>query len=297
MAPSTRQALAGSIGTATNTPDACPDAYAIWANGQTGSLVIDKSGSNNRVNGRVWSNNDINISGSSNVITGVPEYVTAFNDTGSSNVYPPPAQVSVDKTPPVTFDIANYRPGGASADAAGGGSTAGMTAGQNLGNYHVRGGSPFVLGPADAALGGLFYVTGDVTVSDQNIGPLGITLVAEGTIDISGSNTGFADYIDEVVLLSGKTDKTSGFVIKIAGSDSGYVGVIQALGGKIELSGSTSGFKSRITGQRVTLNGSHLTITFNSTFCQATATPTATPSVTPSPTNTRISARPAGSDL
>ena len=76
--------------------------------------------------------------------------------------------------------------------------------------------------------GGLFYVTEELAtgkanmiVSSQMVGATGITIATEGTISISGSNAGFDNpFIDEVLLFSDKTDKTSANVISVAGSDS-----------------------------------------------------------------------------
>src|SRR3990172_3249141 len=132
------------------TPDAiraaqCQDGFVIWSHGQTGSMTISQTGSENLIDGGVHSNNDIRISGSDNTITGTPEYVTGFTDTGGGNAYPAPVQVVADKTPPVSFAIADYRPGGAAAVAAGT-------------DYHPVVGA-LTITATEAAQGGLWYAT------------------------------------------------------------------------------------------------------------------------------------------
>lgn len=302
--------LIGINGTPTRVPAAsCNDGFVIWSHGQTGMMMIDKSGSNIQINGKVHSNNDIMVSGStnsfkgdveaalgitingsSNNFKGAIELGGTFKDEGASNTYPTPVTVAgiLDKVPPVSYDIADYAPGGASADAAAGASTAALTAPADLGDYHVRGGSPYVLSPADAALGGLFYITGDININNQGIGPLGITIATVGVIDISGSNTGFNAFTDDLLLLSSRVDKTSTAIIKIAGSVSGYVGNIHGISGRVEFSGQNITYKTLALGQRVTLNGSDLTFNFNTSLCPDTQTPTITVTNTPTIKGTPI---------
>jgi hypothetical protein len=185
----------------------CSDGFVIWSHGQAGTLVVDISGSTNTFNGKVHSNRDFLISGSTNNITGVPSYVTTFKDNGATNTYPAQQQVAADKVPPRSFNVADYQPGGARADVAAGADSSGVTPGNDLGNYHVRSGSPYVVTSTDLANGGLLYATGDVNVPVSSTTST-ITIVAEGVIDVSGSSHNYTHYIDGLLFFSAKTDKT-----------------------------------------------------------------------------------------
>ena len=75
-----------------------PETYAIWANSTTHKRAVQWSGSRNKVNGNVHSNNDIKVSGSSNMIKGTTEYVSTFTNSGSNNTFiPPPINIIILK--------------------------------------------------------------------------------------------------------------------------------------------------------------------------------------------------------
>ena len=216
-----------------------PETYAIWANSTTHKRAIQWSGSRNMVNGKVHSNNDIKVSGSSNMIKGTTEYVSTFTDSGSNNtLIPPPIKVSPAPFP-VQYDIEDYKPGGKEAIAAGD-------------KYHHIKGNLHVSG-SDVVLDGLYYVEGDVKLSGSNISGV-FTIVAEGKIDVNGSEHNCSAYANNLLLLAGKGKN------KIAVSKSNFYGIIYTEKGAIEISGSENTINGGLFADTVKLSGTELNI-------------------------------------
>jgi hypothetical protein len=215
-----------------------PETYAIWANSTKGN-AIQWSGSRNRVNGKVHSNNDIKVGGSSNIINGTTEYVSTFTDSGSNNTYiPPPIKVSPEPSP-VQYSIEDYKPGGKEAIAAG------DRYHHIEGNFHISG--------SDVVLDGLYYVEGNVKLSGSNISGV-FTLVAEGKIDVSGSKHNCSAYSGNLLFFSNNTK------FKIAGGKSYFGGIIYTPKGEIELFGSGNTINGSFFADTVKLSGSELNI-------------------------------------
>lgn len=242
---------------------ACTSGYALWADGRSGDETLTISGSSNTVTGATRSNADLRISGSSNSLSegARVEYVSAFQDGGDQNRYPAPARVAASE-PPVSYDIAAYRPGGAQATAA-----------QAAGLYTQVTGDLDVSEPR--ALSGLYYVTGDAKLSASNITGA-FTVVAEGAIDVSGSQIRATPYAGGLLLFSAKREAGAS-VIKLAGSDSDMGGIIYGPGGTAELSGSNSRIAGVVLGLALKLNGSNLRISFAAEYCSGAPAPTPPP--------------------
>ncbi|MFV9504653.1 MAG: hypothetical protein AB4911_08810 [Oscillochloridaceae bacterium umkhey_bin13] len=234
----------------------CTSGYALWANGTGRDETMMISGSDNEIEGLVRSNADLRLSGSNNRITGIAEYVTRFEDGGDNNRYDGPTRVSVS-LPPVSYQIADYRPGGIIATAA-----------QAIGRYRTITGDFEVSEPT--TLSGLYYVTGDVKLSASNIRGE-FTIVAEGTIDVSGSDLEARPFADGLLLLSNKQGSGEP-VIKLAGSDLELRGSVSGLGGMVELSGSDIEIKGMVLGEMLKLNGSDLELSFDAAFCPGSVT-------------------------
>lgn len=134
------------------TANLCSGGYAIWANNPTREKTIKWPGSKSAVNGNVYSNRSIKISGSNNLVTGAGEYVSTFVDSGKSNSYPFPTQVAPGPLP-VSYTINNSRPGGAVANTV-----------QAAGKYRIVVGN-LKVSTKNTALDGLYYVTADYCAS------------------------------------------------------------------------------------------------------------------------------------
>ena len=216
----------------------CPD-------DDTGDDTIYWSGSKNAVRGNVHSNKDIKVTGSSNMIIGITEYVSKFTDSGENNTFiQPPIKVS-PKPFPIQYSISDYAPGSSEAIAA-----------ENESKYHYFD-KKFRVSGSDVVLDGLYYVKGDAKLSGKNISGV-FTIVAEKKIDVSGSEFDCSAYSTNLLLMSGN-DKGKG-EIKIASSKSTFCGIIYTKEGKIEMSGSKNTINGGLFGDTVKLSGSKLNI-------------------------------------
>jgi Flp pilus assembly protein TadG len=257
----------------------CPGpGYAIWAHARFNNpncmRVIDWSGSTTNVTGNVHSNGNINVGGSDNRVVGRVENVSGYYSGGGNNRLTPTV-VPYAPDWPVEINLADYqdelwnyscipdpcliRPRGRAAELA-----------DVEGKYYVKNGS-YTFQASDPD--GLYYVKGDFYFSISSVTKR-ITVVAEGSIDISGSNHNLSPYIDGILfysnaLRSGGADKVCNeAVIKMAGSTHSWAGIIYAPRGMIEMSGSSNTTVSgSIIGQSVRLNGSSLNINYSDQFC------------------------------
>jgi subtilisin family serine protease len=232
-------------------PATCSSGYALWANNSERPETLMLSGSDSVINGAMHSNADLRLSGSRNQISGAVEYATLFSDQGDANRYPTPGQRAASAAP-FTYNIADYRPGGAAALAA-----------QVTGNYTVIDGTLDV--SDNSLLDGLYYVTGDAKLSTSNLSGT-YTIVAEGMIDVSGSQQNLRPFSNGLLLFANKQEP-GGAVIKLAGSNSALHGVIYSPGGMIELSGSAYQLRGVLLADSLKLSGSHMQISFDSSYC------------------------------
>lgn len=230
---------------------ACASGYALWANGRTRPETLLISGSDSVISGAVRSNADLRLSGSRLQISGAAEYVTRFDDEGDANSYPAPARVAASE-PPLSYAIADYRPGGAAAAAA-----------AAAGRYRVISGDLDIGEPQ--VLDGLYYVTGNAKLGASDLRG-SFTIVAEGMIDVSGSKQNVSPYADGLLLFANKRE-VGASTLKIAGGDSTLRGVIYAPGGTAELSGSANSVNGAIVADALKLSGSNLRVSFNAAYC------------------------------
>jgi hypothetical protein len=243
-------------------------AGAVFALGDTcrsvyGKRQIDLSGSSQNIYGGIHSNDDIHVGGSNNDLGGgngnpptdPVTYVSVFDEGGSGNSVDPlyPQQVA-PRTAPVSFGLADYDTGGAAAQTA-------AAAGQY---YRVDGDidGTFIQSNGD----GLYYATGDITL-DVTV-DLDVTLVAEGVIEVSASNSILDPYIDNLLLYGANPytgiERCDKFVVSIGGSSSAWSGIIYGPHGLVELNGSsTTTFTGSIISYAVRFNGSDLTVIFD----------------------------------
>ena len=151
---------------------ACADGFALWANSATRSDALVISGSGSTIGGAVRSNADLKLGGSDTAIAGAVTYATRFQDGGGANSYPRPTRAAAAQ-PPLSYDIASYRPGGAAAQAA-----------LREGRYTAVKGDLDISKPT--TLEGLYYVGGNAKLAASDLRGA-FTIVAEGAIEVSGS--------------------------------------------------------------------------------------------------------------
>ncbi|HMQ31164.1 MAG TPA: hypothetical protein PKD53_10565 [Chloroflexaceae bacterium] len=235
----------------------CADGAVLWANNRSRPETLVISGSNSTFGGAVRSNADLRISGSDNTIAGAVRYATAFEDGGDANRYPAPARAA-PADPALRYAVADYRPGGRAAAAA---AAAGV--------YRYVAGDLDISEPR--VLSGLYYVTGDAKLSASDLRGA-VTVVAEGTIDVSGSLHQLGPYADGLLLLSNQR-AVGDAVIKLAGSNSTLRGAIVGLGGQVELSGGDLTTAGPIVGDTLEVSGSDLRLAYSAEYCRGQPAP------------------------
>lgn len=233
--------------------------FAIWGHSQGCQTTVGMSGSGNVINGLVHSNAKVKVSGSGNAIHGQCEYVTTCQVSGSGNDVTP-VQVPVAPDYPVTFNIVDYRPGGRAALAA-----------QAQGKYYQHSGNWSVSGSGKTIPAGLHYVTGNASFSGS--GHYGnVTVVAEGTVDISGSGCTYTHYCDGLLVFSNYersgNPKCTSATCNVSGSGGLYRGVVYVPKGLISYSGSGQ-FVSwgSLIGWDVDISGSGFTLNYDPNIC------------------------------
>jgi hypothetical protein len=215
------------------------DGYAILA---TAPAVcgngVQLSGSEIDISGNVRSNGNINISGSQIAVHGAISY------GGSGHVGHGVIADSVTHSPlpvaaVVPWLLADFLPGGRWS------SLPGYTA--HLGSWTVSGGG---------AAPGIHYVAGDVTISGDAPALTGVTIVATGRIQVSGSAKISPARADMPALFSaGGSCWNSG--IGLSGSKIEWSGVIAAPNGVVQVSSSKVD-GGRIIGGSVQISGSDI---------------------------------------
>ncbi|MBI2845860.1 MAG: hypothetical protein HYX86_04875 [Chloroflexi bacterium] len=231
--------------------------FAMWADSQNCQNAINWAGSNNIAEGTVHTNKDLNMAGSNNIITQDLEYVESYHISGQNNVYNP-VQVSAGSLDPYT--LSDYAPGGPAAQIA-----------QAEGRYYFYQGDLHIR-PNDTFGDGLYYVTGNVSIRSNN--PSGrVTIVAQGTIDISGSDHNLSTYIDGLLLFSNYQFEQEGQqcnspVINMSGGQNIWQGIIYAPHGQVNLSASINdgSIRGSIIANTINLAASDTTISFGPEF-------------------------------
>jgi RHS repeat-associated protein len=228
-----------SVGTAGTDEPVSGPGVSIFANASTGSNVLKVSGSNDQFSGAVHSNRDIKVSGSNKSFTGGTEYATTMTVSGSQNTFTPVAQQKPVTGFPKTWPIADYRPGGRAALAAG-------AAYHSIPASQCQGGK---WSPNAPLTPGLYYTTCKVQISGSNNSG-NVTIAAEGDIKLSGSQANWQPYLDQAAFVSG----TGG--IDISGSNGTFGGALFAPLGALSISGSGHTFACGLFADTIDMSGS-----------------------------------------
>jgi hypothetical protein len=257
---------------------------AVFAGGDDcsghGKYQLDVSGSDQTINGATHTNDNYSLGGNDNVWDGSFTYVnTTANSIGASQTFDPGYSLAIpDRAWPVSYALATYEdmaqspPPGFSGFFCPAGTYPKATETEILANGD-----------------GLHYAEGptELSTSDES---LDITLVSEGTIDISGSNVDFSTYVDDLFAFAGhqysgveRCDKAS---IKMSGSGNSWTGVVCGPYGMVESPGSgDTSLVGCIAGWSVRLNGADISVTGSCAALPPT-TPTTPTTVPPTTTTT-----------
>lgn len=228
--------------TVTTTIDPIPSVVGLWTTAtKPAALVV--SGANTTVTGRVHSNADITVQGSSNSFTAGTEYGTTLTVTGNYNTLPSSRKVAPGGLP-LVWQIADYRPGGSIAKNAGA-------------NYHEINKTACSNGVwsvnAQAIPSGIVYVPCSVVITGSSV-TINATIVAEGAIKFTGSN---------IIVDPGKngspallTAAIGPDAIRIDGTNIKINGTTQALNGEAHITGEKGTYHCGIIAATITINGS-----------------------------------------
>jgi RHS repeat-associated protein/uncharacterized repeat protein (TIGR01451 family) len=215
---------------------------AVWANSKTAAKTFEWTGGGGSITGRVHSNREVKIAGTlPKSIIGPTEYVTTITVSGPHTVTP--VQSTVQPIP-VTYNLADYAPGGKVAVQVG-------TAYFNHTANCVKG--LWDVGSQTLSVG-VHYAPCSIKANGSSIAGR-ITLAATGSIELSGSRPAFEPFHDGLFLLAGASGSKA---INVSASSSKFLGVIYAGAGEVSLSGSNSKFFCGIYGNTVSASGSNL---------------------------------------
>ncbi|HEY0639430.1 MAG TPA: PKD domain-containing protein [Pseudonocardiaceae bacterium] len=213
---------------------------AVWAN-STAARSLNWGGAEGTVQGRVHTNGELRFVGAPKTVVGATTYAGSLSaDTTRNSFDPAPVQVPTQPFP-VTFDLAEYRPGARVAEEIGS-AYHDMTAACAGGTWHEV---------QSVLSDGVYYAPCPIQLNGSDFGGR-VTLVSESTIRISGSRPAFEPYLDGLLLLSGSSATKA---IDIATSSSKFLGVIFAGSGEISISGSANRFYCGILGDRIEITG------------------------------------------
>jgi Flp pilus assembly protein TadG len=242
---------------------------AIYAFGDTcfiegvGKIQLDMPGSNNEIWGGMKSNLNIWIGGNNNDLgagNGNPPedhvtYISEFGDKVEEQDFDAgyPLQIGTPSAVPDWIHIEDYAPSGRAANIA-----------SAAGEYFSF--TRKVLAE-DITSDGLYYTTDEMDIADSNI-DWDVTLVAQGSIKISGSNQTLDPYIDGILMFGAVPytgiDQCDKFVIAMSGSGNSWTGLIYSPHGLIEFDGSdNTALLGSLLGYSVRVNGSNIRIHAN----------------------------------
>jgi hypothetical protein len=198
------------------------------------------SGSHVSITGELRSNGNVMLSGSSVAVSGKIVYGGSANigygTTSAGVVYNPVAAASG-----LPWQISDFAPGGIYSKLPG----------------YVAHGDSINISTVNLSPG-IHYVAGDVNISNSNPVLTGVTIVATGRINISGS-TSLSPALPGLPTLLAGGGSCWATAIQLSGSKVTWTGTIAAPGGGIQIS-SSEVKGGRVVGGNVQLSGSHITL-------------------------------------
>lgn len=220
----------------------------LWATATSGNGII-ASGASGAIGGLVRSNSNITIDGSKHTFSGSVQYAGTLTENGSADAYAsPPAQVPAAPAT-VAFALADYRPGGTAALAAGP-------------SFHdetsacAAGGGTWTLAGSTTFSPGIYYAPCAVAISGSSVTG-DVTLVATGDVDVSGSGATFTPFVDGLSIASSAVDAAA---VRIDGASAAIGGYLYAPAGAVVLAGAKDQLACGAVAGSITLAGAGLTV-------------------------------------
>lgn len=240
----------------------------LWAGSRTCANTVNWTGSSARVEGGIFSNNEIKFGGGGGtVINGDTEAVNAVDASGGNETFNPAPVTGVDPEPyPSAARLRDFAPTGSVTQRviADGGVYTWITDPDNVDPDFRRGDWT----PANGReLRGLYYIEGDVTFSNGNVfHPDGVTVIATGEIKGSGGAT-WRYYVDGILGFSDHTSENCGDNgISISGNRATWYGVLFAPKAGVSISGSQLTIYGAIIGNTIDISGSNLVFQYDPTM-------------------------------
>lgn len=246
----------------------------LWAGSLVCQNTVNWTGSKGYIEGGLFSNFEIKITGSNGEVVGPAEAVSAIEESNAGNVnwddaFPPATGVD-PKPDPLNLDIGLYAPGGDVWNVAPLHTEISQYAPVADPDYKKQGGD-WTWNPSNGRpLEGLYYVEGNVSIGNGvNFGSRGITIVATGEIQFSGGAD--VKYYDGVMnevrpgvrypgllLFSAidEADSCGNNGVKFSGSSIEAIGVMYAPKSGVDISGSNVTIIGNVVANVIDYSGS-----------------------------------------
>lgn len=200
---------------------------------------LQLSGSKIDIRGAIRSNGNVMLQGSDVEVDGSVSYAGTKNI--SNKVQAAHVVQSTDAVASgLPFTVADFAPGGRYSVTP---------------NYAAHSGNWSV----NSAAAGIHYVSGNVTISASSLDLRGVTIVATGTVTISGSDTRLAPASPDLPAVLAGGGSCTATAVNISGSKTRWDGVIAAPNGGVQINGSEIR-GGTVIGANVQMSGSDLRI-------------------------------------
>ncbi|HKP89478.1 MAG TPA: RHS repeat-associated core domain-containing protein [Thermoleophilaceae bacterium] len=223
-----------------------PTPAGMWANSSSKGAAFEWSGSHNRITALVHTNGGLKVTGSDNVTTGGPIEYAGPLQLGGGNVFDPAPVKSEVRGMPVTFNVADYAPGGPAAAKAGSQYFDKTATCRSAGSWTVS-------TPGQQLAAGLYYVPCRVELSGANVAG-DVTIVSTGKIQVSGSGANLRPFADGVLFLSSEASNNS---LHVSGTGSTLRGLWYAPNGQVHVAGDHHAIDGGVFADRITISGSY----------------------------------------
>ena len=231
----------GASAVATRAAPANPTPPAVLAlDNSCGANALLILGSNLNVTGGTHTNSTATVTGSGNTFDGGFNYACSpLDDSGGGNTYTPSHAPGSRRSSPLGYSYGDFNCNHEFTSDADVRSEPSLWQGNDPNTNQLNPG--VICSTGNLALGGS-DVTGNVT------------LVAQGEIDIGGSNFNLTPRENNVFLFAGSTNSSA---LNVIGTGGSWEGFLYAPDGGITLSGSAgANFNASIIGNQVTISGS-----------------------------------------
>jgi RHS repeat-associated protein len=240
---------------------------ALWANTTTDDGSFEWTSGAVTVEGLTHSNADLRIRGAAKTFRGTTQYVGALDVGGTGTTFTPAPTRVAPQPYPITYDLADYRPGGRAAREAGSAYHDVSAACGTDGTWHADGAS---------LPSGIYYTSCAAKLNGHPMGGT-ITLVAEREIQISGSGAVFDPFVDGLLFLSGSSSSRA---VQISTASSRFLGYTFAGVGGVDLAGAGNQVYCGVLADRIDISARDLRV--RGSGCTRPARTEAPPTLVPS---------------